>query len=147
MSNDDIRWEQRFSNFKKALKKLSEVVEDNKHTFPDSLSQLEKEGLIQRFEYTFELAWKTFQDLLKSKGYNDITGPNPVIEQAFSDGYISDGEGWRKMKKARDQTSHIYDEQVADEIAAQIIENYYDLLRDAKERLEEEFKKSNPQTS
>ncbi|HET6990945.1 MAG TPA: nucleotidyltransferase substrate binding protein, partial [Bacteroidia bacterium] len=82
MDNKDIRWEQRFSNFKKALAKLGEVTEHKKKS---ELSELEIEGLIQRFEYTYELAWKTLQDLLQDKGYQDIIGPNPVIEQAFHD--------------------------------------------------------------
>jgi len=80
MQNKDTRWVQRFSNYKKALSKLAEVVTERTE---DSLSELEKEGLIQRFEYTFELAWKTLQDLLEFKGYLDINGPNPVLEQSL----------------------------------------------------------------
>ena len=85
MENSDIRWEQRFSNYSKALAKLEQVAtrED-----VNSLSELEQEGMIQRFEYTYELAWKTLQDLLEHKGYTDIKGPTPVLEQAFKDGYI-----------------------------------------------------------
>lgn len=60
----------------------------------NELSELEQEGLIQRFEYTHELAWKTLQDLFKEKGYEDAVGPNPVLKRAFSDGFITDGEGW-----------------------------------------------------
>lgn len=93
MENIDIRWLQRFSTFKKALSKLEEVVKDKQI---DDLSELEKEGLVQRFEYTYELAWKTLQDLLREKGYLSISGPNPVIEQAFLDGYITDGQTWKK---------------------------------------------------
>jgi hypothetical protein len=52
---------------------------------------MEQQGLIKAFEYTFELSWKTLQDLLKHKGYRDILGPRPVIEQSFQDGYINDG--------------------------------------------------------
>ena len=135
MDNLDIRWKQRFNTYKKALSKLSEVAERDD---TDSLSDLEMEGFIQRFEYTFELAWKTLQDLLKSKGYNDITGPNPVIEQAFDDNYLNDGEGWKKMKLARDLTSHIYDAKVADEIVEGILMLYYELLKNLKDRLEDE---------
>ena len=103
MEQDDVRWEQRFSNFRKALSKLGEVAGQKT---VEALSELEKEGMIQRFEYTYELAWKTLQDLLKFKGYLDIAGPNPVLEQAFQDGYITNGQAWKQMKKARELTSH-----------------------------------------
>ena len=135
MQNKDIRWEQRFSNFKKALAKLGEVVKGKPL---DDLSELEKEGMIQRFEYTFELAWKTLQDLLEYKGYQDITGPNPVLEQAFKDGYLQNEKGWRNMKKSRELTSHTYNSKTAEDIAEDISEQYFDLLQDLEIRLEEE---------
>ena len=134
MDNKDIRWVQRFSNFKKALAKLGEVaILDT-----DCLSELEKEGMIQRFEYTFELAWKTLQDLLESKGYQDIAGPNPVLEQSLKDGYINDEMKWRNMKKSRELTSHTYNSETADDIAENIASEYYELLRKLERRLEEE---------
>lgn len=86
MDQNDIRWIQRFSNYRKALAKLEETVKGRKL---EELSDLEKEGLIQRFEYTYELAWKTLQDLLRYKGYSNIAGPNPVLQKALSDGYVS----------------------------------------------------------
>ncbi len=84
MSKKDIRWVQRFSNFRKAIEKLRDAVAE----YDDETSDLEKEGIIQRFEYTFELGWKTLQDLLAHKGYVDVKGPNPVLAQALRDGYI-----------------------------------------------------------
>ena len=135
MEDQDIRWEQRFSNYQKALAKLGQVVEQR--NFED-LSELEKEGLIQRFEYTYELAWKTLQDLLRDKGYLDIAGPNPVLTQAFQDGYISNNTGWRRMKKAREMTSHTYNSDTAEEIAENIMDEYYGLLKALQLRLEEE---------
>ena len=135
MDNKDIRWTQRFSNFKKALSKLGEVATCGNL---DDLSDLEKEGMIQRFEYTFELAWKTLQDLLEYKGYKDITGPNPVLEQALKDGYIKDEKSWRNMKKSRELTSHTYNSETADDIAENIAHGYYELLKKLEHRLEEE---------
>ncbi|GAA4449445.1 nucleotidyltransferase substrate binding protein [Nibrella saemangeumensis] len=121
VDNTDVRWIQRFTNYKKALAKLSSVVEKTKL---DDLSELEKEGLIQRFEYTFELAWKTLQDLLNYKGYKDIAGPNPVLSQALQDGYITDAEQWRMMKKSRELTSHTYNSDTADGISENIFTSY-----------------------
>ncbi|WP_247236556.1 nucleotidyltransferase substrate binding protein [Telluribacter sp. SYSU D00476] len=134
MEEKDIRWQQRFINFNKALTKLGEVVENRK----EALSELETEGLIQRFEYTFELAWKTLQDLLRYKGYINIAGPNPVLEQAFKDGYITDAEGWKRMKKSREPSSHTYDPETAEEIAESIKDTYYKLLRSLSTKLAEE---------
>lgn len=142
MDNKDIRWEQRFANFKKALAKLAEVAESADLS---KLSELEKEGLIQRFEYTYELAWKTLQDFLKSKGYFDIAGPNAVLTQSFQDGYIVDGDGWKRMKKSRELTSHTYDSDTAGEIAEAIFKSYFSLLKQLEERLEQD--RSGSQTS
>jgi hypothetical protein len=56
---EDIRWEQRFSNFRKALSQLTRFIEKG------DLSELEQQGLIKAFEYTFELAWNTMKDYLE----------------------------------------------------------------------------------
>jgi nucleotidyltransferase substrate binding protein (TIGR01987 family) len=135
MDKKDIRWEQRFANFKKALAKLTEVAGTGNI---DDLSDLEKEGMIQRFEYTFELAWKTLQDLLEHKGYQDIAGPNPVLEQSLKDGYITNEKQWRNMKKSRELTSHTYNSGTADDIAQHIASEYYTLLKSLEQRLEAE---------
>ncbi len=135
MDQKDIRWIHRFSNYKKALAKLGEVAKDADLT---ALSELEKEGLIQRFEYTFELAWKTLQDLLIFKGYTDVVGPNPVLEQSLKDGYIKDEKGWRTMKKSRELTSHTYNSDTADEIATSVVEKFFSLLADLQATLESE---------
>ena len=78
MSKQDIRWIQRFSNFKKALEKLRDAIDDYDE---ETMSDLEKEGVIQRFEYTFELSWKTLQDFLAYQGYVDVKGPNYVLNR------------------------------------------------------------------
>lgn len=109
----DIRSRQRFENFKKALL----LYEDG---IAPKMSKLEEEGLIQRFEYTFELAWKCLQDLLQERGYVEVRGPRPVIEQAFQDGIISDGPLWLQMLKARNETTHLYDESTFEVIIKQV---------------------------
>jgi nucleotidyltransferase substrate binding protein (TIGR01987 family) len=130
--NKDIRWQQRLSNFNKAFKQLAKFMEHEK------LNEMEKQGLIKAFEYTYELSWKTLQDLLHDKGYNNIAGPKPVIEQSFQDGYITDGKGWMRMHKSRNLTSHTYDEETAVEIIEGIRSEYFFLLQDLLIRLEEE---------
>ncbi len=128
--NQDIRWRQRFNNYKKALTQLELFVEKKE------LSKLEEHGIIKAFEYTYELAWKTLQDLLKDKGYTDITGPRPVIEQSFQDGYISDGDNWMKMIQSRNLTSHTYNEETASEIVYNIKGLYIRLFRELEQVLD-----------
>ncbi len=128
----DIRWQQRFINFKKAFKQLSKFIEHKE------LNEMEKQGLIKAFEYTYELSWKTLQDLLREKGYNQIAGPKPVIEQSFQDGYISNGKGWMRMHQRRNLTSHVYDEEIASEIIEGIRNESFFLLQDLVKRLEKE---------
>ena len=95
----DIRWLQRYDSFHRANKRIQDITESDKKA--DDLSELEMEGLIQRFEYTFELGWKVLQDLLKYKGYEFVQGPNGTLQKAFEDGLIADHDGWRRMAKAR----------------------------------------------
>jgi nucleotidyltransferase substrate binding protein (TIGR01987 family) len=117
----DIRSQQRFANFK-ALAKYEEAIRPN-------LSRLEEEGLIQRFEYTFELAWKALQDLLQERGYANVRGPKPVIEQAFQDGIISEGPLWLEMLKSRNETTHLYDEATFERISSKVRGPYFKLLQ------------------
>lgn len=128
----DIRWLQRFSNFKKAYDQLLEFLEI------DELNKFEKQGFIKAFEYTFELAWKSLQDLLKDEGYKNVLGPRSVIEQGFQVGYIVDGEGWMEMLKSRNEASHTYQEEIAERIASSIREDYAELFGALLKRLEDE---------
>ena len=75
---------------------------------------------------------------MEAKGYQDIAGPNPVLEQSLKDGYIKDEMKWRNMKKSRELTSHTYNSDTADDIAEKISSEYYELLRKLEQRLEEE---------
>jgi nucleotidyltransferase substrate binding protein (TIGR01987 family) len=91
--------------------------------------------MIKAFEYTYELSWKTLQDLLEEKGYQNIVGPKPVIQQSFQDGYILNGEGWMKMHISRNLTSHTYNEDTALEISNSITQEYFYLFKDLFEKL------------
>lgn len=126
MANEDIRWIQRFNNYRKALARLGEAVELAEER---ELSDLEQQGLIQGFEFTFDLAWKTLQDFLReNKRPNDNGGPNVIITQSLEDGFIKGEEQWKAMKKSRDLTSHSYDGKTADDIAENILNTYYNLF-------------------
>ena len=122
MENKDIRWVQRFSNYQKALNQLKEAV---KLMETRDLSNLEKQGMIQAFEYTHELAWKTLKDFLKSRGNTEIYGSRDATREAFQLGLIEDGELWMKMIQSRNLTSHIYDESTAEEMIRLISELYF----------------------
>ena len=129
MSENDIRWIQRFQNYNKAFDQLELFLAQKE------LNKLEEQGLIKAFEYTFELAWKTLQDVLKHKGYIDIVGPKPVIQQSFQDELISDGQGWLRMQKSRNLTSHTYNEDTAELIVFDIRNEYFLYLKELKEKL------------
>lgn len=130
MLKKDVRWKQRFSNFKKAFAQFEEAV------FQNSQDRLAQEGLIQRFEYTFELAWKCLQDLLQERGLVEIRGPKPVLEQSFQDGLITDGLLWMEMLKARNEASHIYDEKIFLRIYNQVKNKSAQPFRDLEKKLD-----------
>ena len=120
----DVRWKQRFQNYKKALSQLEAALKVKK---PDIL---QKQGTIQWFEYTFELAWKTLQDfLMQERGYVEARGPRPVLEQAFQDGIIKDGLIWMDMLKSRNLTTHLYDEKSVEKIYTNVVQEYYTLFQ------------------
>jgi len=130
MKENDIRWEQRFANYRKALAQLQKFIDKGE------LSELEKQGLIKAFEYTYELGWKTLQDFLEFSGQTDIYGSRDVTRKAFELNLIEDGEGWMDMLQSRNLTSHTYREEVAEEICRQITELYFSLLTRLKAKLE-----------
>lgn len=132
MSKKDVRWKQRFQNYQKALSQFESAVRQN------SQDRLAQEGLIQRFEYTFELAWKCLQDVLQERGFAEIRGPKPVLEQAFQDGLIQEGLVWMEMLRARNETLHLYDEDVFLKIYQNAKEVFLQPLLDLKNKLEKE---------
>jgi len=134
MTDIDIRWQQRLSNFSKALAQLESAVNLSSQR---PLSQLEKQGLIQAFEFTHELAWNLLKDYFTYQGTSNITGSRDASREAFNKQLINDGEGWMEMIKSRNQSSHTYNQATADEIAQKIIERYYPLFRQLEEKMEQ----------
>lgn len=128
--NQDILWEQRFSNYKKALAQLEEFIDRNE------LSKLEEQGLIKAFEYTYELAWKVIKDYYEYQGATDIQGSRDAFRLAFQRGLIEDGATWMDMIDRRIQTIHAYNLDVARQIAQDIIHKYYDQFQALKNRLD-----------
>ena len=120
--NADIRWKQRFKNYKKALAALKNAVELAKAR---ELTDLEKQGVIQGFEFTFELGWNVIKDYLEEQGVAGIIGSKGAIRQAFNNGLIKDGQIWMDMIKDRNLASHSYDEETAKNLVAEIINSYY----------------------
>jgi len=134
MTPKDIRWIQRFSNFKKAFTQLSNAVELSEER---DLTDLEKQGVIQAFEYTHELAWNTLKDFLEDRGAQNIYGSKDASREAFKAGLLDDGEVWMEMIKSRNQTVHTYDEDTMAEIVKAIIESYFHEFEALLEKMEE----------
>lgn len=127
----DIRWIQRFSNYNNALTQLEDAV---KLSAQRELTSLEKQGLIQAFEFTHELAWKTLKDFLEHRGVTEqLFGSKDTTRQAFSKNLLNDGDIWMNMIKSRNLTSHTYDEKTVETIINNILSDYapqFKLLRD-----------------
>lgn len=120
-----MRWVQRLNNYERALTQLSQGVA---LAGKRPLSDLEKQGLIQAFEFCHELAWNVMRDYFAYQGNTAITGSRDAAREAFSKGLVSDGEGWMAMIKSRNLSSHTYNKKVADEIATQIVDHYHPLF-------------------
>jgi nucleotidyltransferase substrate binding protein (TIGR01987 family) len=121
MNRNDVRWRQRFQNFKKAFSQLAGAAALAQQR---PLSELEQQGLIQAFEFTHELAWNTLKDFLVERGAANLFGSKDATRQAFAAGLIENGEEWMAMIQSRNRTTHTYDQTTADEIARAITTSY-----------------------
>nr|WP_286674363.1 nucleotidyltransferase substrate binding protein [Clostridium sp. ZBS15] len=128
--NEDIRWKQRLSNFKKAAIQLTEFIEKGE------LNKFEVQGLIQCFEYTFELAWKTMKDYLELEGF-EVKSPRSTIQTAFQTQLITNGHIWIDALQKRNLMAHTYDESVAEQAEELIRKQYYPEIKELLKRLEE----------
>lgn len=133
---EDIRWKQGFDNFEKAFILLKEAIGYDLN----KLNQLEKEGIIQRFEYTFELAWKVLKDKMQDDGIVlETISPKYVVRKAYETKYIHDAETWLLMIGDRKLMSHTYNFSKFDEIILSIKNKYLHILIPLYEFLKKEL--------
>lgn len=130
MKNQDIRWIQRFNNFASALKQLTQFIEKK------NLNVLEEQGLIKSFEYNYELAWNTIKDFYEHQAETDIQGSRDAFRMAFKRGLIEDGQTWMEMIKSRNQTTHTYNKETAQEIVTEVKNHYYQAFLDLQQKLD-----------
>ena len=123
MDDLDVRWRQRLDHFSKAYSALQVAIAIKQP------SLVERAGLIQLFEMTFELAWKLLKDYLEAQGFQ-IKSPREAIKQAFQSNLIFDGHSWIDALEDRNLTSHTYNEQTAVAVEGKIRERYYPLLEE-----------------
>lgn len=131
MSNHQTKTE----NFSRALVRLKEGI-----LRFDETDDLERDGLIQRFEFTFELAWKTLKAIFESEGLIGLTSPKTVLKEALVAGLINDEELWLKMLTDRNSTVHIYNEQMAIEICNKVKQSYLIALERLADQIEKRTK-------
>ena len=126
----DIRWLQRLQNFHRAFDQLAAAV-----ALP-APSALEQQGLIQCFEYTYELAWNTLKDWLLDQGDPEVLGSRDAIRKAFKLGLLTDGEPWFEMIRDRTLTVHTYQEETAARVVGRIRATYHPLFQQLLARLD-----------
>ncbi|MFQ7524252.1 MAG: nucleotidyltransferase substrate binding protein [Terrisporobacter sp.] len=128
----EIRWKQRFENFDKSYKLLK------KYSNQEITTELERAGIIQFFEMTFELGWKVLKDYLESEGYM-VKSPRETVKQAFQIGLIDNGHIWIDALSNRNLTTHTYDEELATKMTSEILNAYLPELDKLYNKLSEEL--------
>lgn len=128
----EIRWKQRFENFDKSYKLLK------KYSNKPITTELERAGIIQFFEMTFELAWKVLKDYLESEGYM-VKSPRETVKQAFQIGLIDNGHVWIDALANRNLTTHTYDEELANKMTNEILNVYLPELEKMYDKLLKEL--------
>ena len=122
MQDQEVRWIQRANSFERAFNRLASAVQLREQR---ELSDLEAQGLIQGFEYTHELAWKTMKNFLETQGIGNLYGSRDTTRVAFRSGLIENGEAWMDMVDKRNLTSHTYDEETATQVVTAICTTYF----------------------
>jgi len=132
------RFEERKKDYKNAINKLEEALTENLENLSDNAKQIIIDGVLHRFEFTFELAWKTMKDYLEYMGItNKIGSPRENIQAAFKQGLIDDGEIWIEIMLSRNELSHLYDEQISRKIYENIKNRYIKEFKKLEEKFEQ----------
>lgn len=132
------RFEQRKNDYKNALTKLEEALSEDIKELSENTKQIIIDGVLHRFEFTFELAWKTMKDYLEYMGITEKTGsPRENIQAAFKQGIIEDGETWIAIMLSRNELSHLYDEQTSRKIYNDIKNKYLLEFKKLKEKFDQ----------
>ena len=118
------KFSEKYRQLVDAVARLREALSDYDKTALESV----RDGVIQRFEFCTELAWKTMREYLIDQGYTELNSPKATIRQAFAFGLISDESGWLSLLEDRNLTSHIYNEETAKEIFGHISQKYLALF-------------------
>ena len=119
------RWEERLEDLEKAINRLEEAIEESKKVDFSTL----KDGVIQRFEFTLELSWKTLKHFLNNEGVEAATTPKSTVKEAFKLDVLKNIDSWLEMLDDRNLTSHIYNQAIAEEIYERIVSRYCSELR------------------
>lgn len=130
--SDNIRWRQRLATFQRALGRLEEVVNLQNQR---QLSPLEKDGMVQRFEYTQELAWKVMKNYIEYQGGEKLAGSRDTIRQAFALEIITNTDPWFDMLESRNETSHVYDEDTENDVLDKITMTYLPIMQELNKRM------------
>ena len=122
--------------YEERRKDLDNAIESLKLGLMEEPDELRIDGVLQRFEFTFELAWKCMKDYMEIEGIvSSIGSPREIIQLAFKHNIIDDGEKWIEMMLARNSLSHMYDKNISREIYMKIKENYIFLIQKLQEKI------------
>ncbi|MBX2901440.1 MAG: nucleotidyltransferase substrate binding protein [Cyclobacteriaceae bacterium] len=126
----DVRWKQRFANYKRALIQLKKFCDKG------VLNELEEQGLIKAFEYSYELAWNVIKDFYEEQGESSLQGSKDAFRLAYTRGLITQGEIWMDMVESRKLTVHTYQDEMAARIVRLIQQQYFNLFLELRDNLE-----------
>ena len=126
------RWMERLRVFGNALERLTVVID---LSWQRELNEFERDSLIKRFEFSYEMGWKLMMSFEKENGVIGMLGSKDVIRHAVALGLVENGEAWMDMIDARNQTSHVYDEDTAADVADSIIYTFHPLLLELQEKM------------
>ena len=127
----DVRWRQRAQNFRQALQRLEQACAQTEW------SDLEQQGVIKAFEYTYELAWNTLRDYLRHQGSVELHGSRDTFRKAFQEGLITEGQEWLLMLQDRNLTVHTYDDETAQRVLQNIRQRYLGMFQQLQVKLQQ----------